>query len=92
MKTGLVLCRTGMGSSMMLRIKLDQVIAENNFPLELSHDVMSGANSYNVDLIITMKDLVSEFKDSGVYVIGILDIMDKQYMKAELMKFFESTT
>ena len=36
MKRGLVVCRTGMGSSMMLRIKLEQVISENNFLLKWS--------------------------------------------------------
>lgn len=42
MKKGLVMCRTGMGSSMMLCIKLNKIIAKNNFPLELEHDVFSG--------------------------------------------------
>ncbi len=41
-KRGLVMCRTGMGSSMMLRIKLEKVISKNKFPLELKHDVLSG--------------------------------------------------
>ena len=35
MKKGLVMCRTGMGSSLMLKIKLEKIIQENNFPLEL---------------------------------------------------------
>ena len=38
MKRGLIVCRTGMGSSMMLRIKVDQVIRENGYQLELVHD------------------------------------------------------
>lgn len=91
MKKALVMCRTGMGSSMILVTKLKKVIAENAFPLTIEHDVASGAYGHNADLIITMSDLIDEFKDSGVYVIGIKDIMDTDYMKKELEKYFEST-
>lgn len=90
MKKALVMCRTGMGSSMMLCIKLDKVIKKNKFPLEVQHDVTSGGIPRDVDLIITMQDLVSDFKDSGVYVIGIMDIMNTDYMEQELKKYFDS--
>ena len=32
-KTALIMCRTGMGSSLMLKIKVDKLIQKNNFPL-----------------------------------------------------------
>ena len=85
MKRGLVVCRTGMGSSMMLRIKLEQVIGENKFPLELEHDV----SNYYVDCVITMMDLVEQIKDEAKYVIGINDLMNKVEMKEKIEKFFE---
>ena len=87
MKKALVMCRTGMGSSMMLCIKLNKIIAKNNLPLELVHDVFSGAGSHHADLIIVMDDLVEEFKNSSQYVIGIKDIVDTNYMEQELRKF-----
>lgn len=89
-KRGLVMCRTGMGSSMMIRIKVDKIIRDNNYPLELSHDVL-GANVKNFDVIITMHDLIAEAKleETGKYLIGIKDIMDVEFMKEELEKYFE---
>ena len=90
MKKALVMCRTGMGSSMMLCIKLNKVIQKNKFPLEIEHDVTASGISRDVDLIITMQDLVNDFKDSGVYVIGIMDIMNTDYMEQELKKYFDS--
>ena len=89
MKRGLVVCRTGMGSSMMLRIKLEQVIGENNFPLELEHDVLSAISNYNVDCVIKMSDLVKQIEDEAKYVIGINDLMNKAEMKEKIEKFFE---
>lgn len=89
MKRGLVVCRTGMGSSMMLRIKLEQVIGENKFPLELEHGVLSAISNYDVDCVITMMDLVEQIKDEAKYVIGINDLMNKVEMKEKIEKFFE---
>lgn len=89
MKKGLVVCRTGMGSSMMLNIKLNSVIEKNHFPLELDHDVLSGVGMHHPDVVIVMNDLVDESKDKDVYVIGIRDIMDTKYMEEQLRKFFE---
>ena len=84
MKKGLVVCRTGMGSSMMLNIKLKSVIEKCNFPIELQHDVLSGVDSYHPDLVIVMEDLVEDFQDKDVYCIGIRDIMDTKYMEQEM--------
>ncbi len=87
MKRGLVVCRTGMGSSMMLRIKLEQVISENKFPIELEHDVLSAINNYDVDFVVTMSDLVEQIKNEVKYVIGIDDLINKNEMKEKLEKY-----
>lgn len=87
MKKALVMCRTGMGSSMILCIKLRKLIDDNNFPIEVEHDVASGFQGHDCDLIITMEDLVDDFKDTGIYTIGIKDIMDTKHMEEELKKY-----
>ena len=43
----------------------------------------------NVDIIITMEDLIEEFKNSKAYVIGVKDIMDMNFLEGELNKYFE---
>ena len=89
-KKALIMCRTGMGSSMMLKIKVDKLIDKNKYPLDVTHDAFSGfAGQQNVDIIITMEDLIDEFKDSSAYVIGVKDIMDVDYLERELNKYFE---
>ena len=89
MKRGLVVCRTGMGSSMMLRIKLEQVISEHKFPIEMEHDVLSALNNYDVDFVITMNDLVEQIESEVKYVIGIEDLMNKEEIKNKLEKYLE---
>ena len=91
MFTGLVLCRTGMGSSMMLRIKLDQVIRENGYPIELEHDVLSTMSSHEQDFVVTMKDLVEELEQLvSCPVYGVANIMDKAELKVLLEGFLKT--
>ena len=87
MKRGLVVCRTGMGSSMMLRIKLEQVISENNLDIDLEHDVLSAITNYDVDFVVTMNDLVDQVKDDVKAVIGTEDLMNKEELKAKLLDY-----
>lgn len=89
-KKCLIMCRTGMGSSMMLKIKVDKLIDKKKYPMDVTHDAFSGfAGQQNVDIIITMEDLIDEFKNSPAYVIGVKDIMDMDFLEKELDKYFD---
>lgn len=90
-KQGLVVCRTGMGSSMMLMIKLEQVIEKYGMPIEMHHDVVSAVDSYDVDFVVTMNDLVEQLRPQVKYIIGIEDLMNKEEMREKLEKFLEDT-
>ena len=84
----LVCCRAGMGSSMMLKIKIDQVIKENNLPVEPEHGTLDSLMDklQPGDLVITMSDLTDELNaDERVpSAIGITNIVDKAEMKQKL--------
>ena len=90
MYKALVCCRAGMGSSMLLKIKADQVIGENNFPIETEHGNLDSLNGFNGDVVITMDDLADELKDKVPYALGIRNIMDKAEMKAKMEEFLAS--
>ena len=89
-KNALIMCRTGMGSSLMLKIKVDKIITKNNFPLDVTHDAFSGFAGQNADIIITMNDLVSEFDSSKAFIIGVKDIMDTDYIEEKLREYFSN--
>ncbi|WP_413733629.1 PTS sugar transporter subunit IIB [Sodalis sp. RH21] len=87
---GLIVCRTGMGSSMMLKIKAQRVIDKHGWDIELEHDVLSGLNSYrDIDFVITMKDLSSEVEAAGFRALGITDLMNSDEMEALLSQVVE---
>lgn len=87
MYKALVCCRAGMGSSMLLKIKADQVIKENNFPIEAEHGNLDSLMGFNGDLVITMDDLSNELADKVPYALGICNIMDKVEMKEKMEAF-----
>ena len=82
----LICCRAGMGSSMMLKIKCDQVIKENSLPIETEHGNLDSLIGFNGDLVITMSDLTDELNaDPRVpSAVGITNIVDKGEMKEKL--------
>lgn len=86
----LIACRTGMGSSMMLKIKVDQVIRANKFPIELIHGTLSDVKSFEGDLLITMEDVADELKGEFPVIIGIKNLMDKQEIKEKLELFLNT--
>lgn len=92
MKQALIACRTGMGSSMMLKIKVDQVIRENLFPIEVEHNTLDAVNSFRGDLLITMNDVVEDVLGKVPYIIGIQNLMDKEEIKMKLEQFLEEIT
>jgi len=90
MMRALIACRTGMGSSMMLKIKVDQVLRENNIEMEVTHDDINAVSTFSGDILITMADLVPEMKGRVKYVIGIENLMDKNEIKTKLLEVFDS--
>ncbi|WCG06103.1 PTS sugar transporter subunit IIB (plasmid) [Vagococcus lutrae] len=88
-KKALIACRTGMGSSMMLKIKVDQVVKANNFPLEVQHSTLDDVKSFKGDLLITMADVADEMTGQVPYVIGINNLMDKEEITKKLQLFFD---
>ncbi len=85
----LVCCRAGMGSSMMLKIKCDQVIKESNLPIETEHGNLDSLNGFTGDLVVTMSDLTDELAvDPRVpYAVGVKNIVDKAEIRAGLVKY-----
>ena len=82
---GLIVCRTGMGSSLMLRIKAQKVIDKHGWDIDLEHDVLSGLRTWqNIDFVITMSDLTDEVEAAGFRAIGITDLMNSEEMESAL--------
>ncbi len=85
----MVCCKAGMGSSMFLKLKADQVISENSLPIKTVHGNMDTLIDFDGDLVITMSDLCEDLQGKMPYVIGIDRVADKNEMKEKLTKFLD---
>ena len=84
---GLIVCRTGMGSSLMLKIKAQKIIDKHGWDIELEHDVLSGLNTWrDIDFVLTMRDLTDEIEAAGFNAIGITNLMNSDEMEAALTR------
>ena len=91
MYKALVACRAGMGSSILLKIKIDQVIKENDFPIQTEHGNLDSLIGFGGDLLLTMEDLAEELKDKVPYAIGIRNIVDKNEIKEKIEAYLDFT-
>jgi len=90
MYKALVCCRAGMGSSMLLKIKVDQVIKENTMDIKTEHGNLDSLIGFDGDLVVTMDDLKDELAPKVPYAVGIRNIMDKVEIKVKLNQFLDS--
>lgn len=88
----LVACRAGVGSSLMLKIKIQQVIKENGLPIEVEHGSLDALQGFNGDAVITLIDVAEELQKKGlkISVIGIHNIVDRREIKTALEQFLAS--
>lgn len=90
MYQGLVACRAGMGSSVLLKIKIDQVIQENNFPIKTEHGNLDSLMGYKGDVLFTMEDLAEELEGQVKHIVGIRNIVDKVEITEKIEKFLKA--
>ena len=84
----LVACRAGVGSSLMLKIKVNEVVKENNLQLVVEHSSLDGLNGFDGDMVITLIDVAQELEEKKVpyEVVGIRNIVDKEEIKTKLLE------
>ena len=86
MYKALVACRAGVGSSLMLKIKVNEVVKANNFPIEVEHSSLDDVQGFGGQMIITLPDVAEELaqKNLPYKLIGIGNIVDKNEIKSKL--------
>ncbi|CAJ1192818.1 hypothetical protein FD33_GL000592 [Companilactobacillus paralimentarius DSM 13238 = JCM 10415] len=86
MVKALVACRAGVGSSLMLKIKLNEVISEHDLPVQVEHSSLDGLPSFDGPIVIALSDVAEELQEQGIdkVIVGIKNILDKNEIYAKL--------
>lgn len=88
----LTVCGNGIGSSLMLAMKIEEICRENGIKVNVESTDFNSAQGKKADLIITVKELAKQFDQRDVAVVrsyinkkkiteDVLEIIKKKYIE-----------
>ncbi|MVX67011.1 PTS maltose transporter subunit IIBC [Clostridium chromiireducens] len=88
----ITVCGNGIGSSLMLAMKIEEICRENNIKANVESTDFNSAQGKKADLIITVKELAQQFDNREVAVVrsyinkkkiteDVLEIIKKKFME-----------
>lgn len=87
MKKILVVCTSGLGTSLALRLVIEKFARENNLKIRVEHTDVGTANFIDADLIVGAKQVVASLPNQGVTeTIALEDIVNYTYIRSKLME------
>ena len=82
-------CGAGVGSSMMLRVFTQQILKAEGIDAEVEASDIGSVNADSYDIVITTSDFADILRSSSAKIIRIDNMMDKAYLKEQLLKSIE---
>jgi len=81
-------CVNGLGSSLLMKTKLEKVFKKLGIPAEVQHMSLSEAKraAPRCDFIFCSSSIVDQFSsgDKGAKIVGLLNIMSESEMESKL--------
>lgn len=79
-------CGAGVGSSMMMRLFTQQILDAEGIDGTVDASDIGSVDPSAYDLVITTSDFADALRETSVPIIRIDNMMDKAYLKDQLMK------
>ncbi|OAB41471.1 PTS sugar transporter subunit IIB [Paenibacillus glacialis] len=90
MRKIIVVCNSGLGTSIMIRMNVEALLKEFGLKAWVEHTDVTSMEAHDADLIIGSSYILDSLDSiSGIEMIGLEDLIDRQYLKKMLT---ESTT
>ena len=83
----LAACGNGMGSSLIIKMKIEKVLKDMNLDFEVHHESVGQAKSAakNYDLVIVSHTLAEEFQNLGnCKVVGLVNLLSEDEIKEKV--------
>ena len=86
-----VVCGFGIGSSLMLKIQIDEILSKNNLEADTLCSDLATCLSNKCDVIFISRELVDRIEDRAEVPIVIVDnFMDKNELENKVFDYFKS--
>ena len=79
-------CGAGVGSSMMMRLFTQQILDAEGIDATVDAADIGSVSPDNYDILITTSDFADALRQSSATIIRIDNMMDKEFLKTELLK------
>ena len=83
-------CGAGVGSSMMLRLFTQQILQAEGSEATVDASDIGSVSPDSYDILITTSDFADTLRGSSATIVRIDNMMDKAFLKSELLKAIES--
>lgn len=80
----ITVCGNGIGSSLMLKMKVEEICKENGIQASVESSDFNAAMTQQCDLIVTVKELASQF-DSNQKVAIIRSYINKKKIQEDVL-------
>jgi PTS system ascorbate-specific IIB component len=79
------LCGMGFGTSMMLKLFIDDILKAENIKAETIPWDLGSFKGQNADIIVAASDMAMHLKNANSIVVLIRNLVDKQEIKEKIM-------
>ncbi|PTM57628.1 PTS sugar transporter subunit IIB [Desmospora activa] len=84
MKKILAVCGLGQGTSLILKMNIEQVLSEEGVQAEVEHVDVSAASSMTADLIVTSRELAQNLQNGEARVVTVQNFFDVNEIRSAL--------
>lgn len=74
----MTVCGMGMGSSLILKMNVDDILKKNGIKADVEACDLGSVNGKAADLVITTYELKSQIEDKGFNVVYVHNVVDKK--------------
>ncbi|KUO68568.1 MAG: PTS lactose transporter subunit IIB [Clostridia bacterium BRH_c25] len=84
--TIITVCGMGFGTSLMLKMTIDDILAENKIKAEVSAWDLGSVKGRHADLFVASEDMKSNLTDIGANIIFIKNLTDTEEVRGKILK------
>ncbi|WP_196593220.1 PTS sugar transporter subunit IIB [Pectinatus sottacetonis] len=84
----LTVCGNGIGSSLMLAMKIEEICKEENIDAQVESSDFNSAQGKNPDLIVTIKELAQQFENKRV--VAIRSYVNKKKIREDVLDIIKA--
>lgn len=83
----ITVCGNGIGSSLMLKMKVEEICNEAGIPANVESIDFNAAQGKNADLVVTVKELAQQFEGRDVAIVR--SYINKKKIKEDILELLE---